>query len=85
MQPKFNADFYLYFPAESDAHAASTTLRDEGYEVDMRLGADDVNWLALATMKIAREELEKVDARMAEVARAFRGDYDGYEMDVEPS
>jgi hypothetical protein len=36
-------DFYLYFPTESDALAAGSELRARGYDVVVRLGADDRN------------------------------------------
>jgi hypothetical protein len=63
-----NASLYLYFPQRADAEEAAARLRDDGYDVTVRDGADDVNWLALASCDMAPENLDRVEQRMFALA-----------------
>lgn len=73
---------YLYFPTLVDAERAGEQLRDGGYRVEVREGADGESWLALA--KGARpktgEEMDRLRTQMESLAAQHRGDYDGWEV-----
>jgi hypothetical protein len=77
-----DVDFYLYFPQEDDAEKAAETLRVEGYAVVTRLGADETNWLALASRQVADTELGAAEERLEQLAASLGGEYDGYERPV---
>jgi hypothetical protein len=77
-----DVEFYLYFPQEDDAEKAAETLRAEGYAVVARLGADEKNWLALASQEVSDEGLGAAEERMEQLAGSFGGEYDGYERPV---
>ena len=76
------ASFYLYFPAEDDARAVGDRLSGEDYDVTVRLGADDVNWLVLAEKDIESTELGDFEQALGSVASEHGGEYDGHEIDV---
>lgn len=75
---------YLYFPSKTAAEEAAASLRSEQYEVDVRPGADDVNWLALISHSIvpSSDAINKARSRLEEMALAMGGEYDGWEMEV---
>jgi Regulator of ribonuclease activity B len=77
-----DVNFYLYFPAAETAEKAGEKLKAEGYSVEVRLGADDVNWLALANRSLTHEEFDAADERMTELAESLGGEYDGYDRGV---
>lgn len=78
--------YYLYFPVQTAAECAAEQLRDRGFHVEVRKGADGENWLALA--KGARpkteEEMDRLWNEMESLAAQYRGEYDGWEIAVEP-
>lgn len=75
---------YLYFPTLVAARRAARVLRGEGFEVNVRLGADDENWLALARHRIVLSEEVMTDlrARMEDLAGRGRGEYDGWQAEA---
>jgi hypothetical protein len=77
---------YLYFPKKSKAEKAAKRLRDLRYSVDVRMGADGENWLALATKGPlpAGEEMEGLRDKMEALAAELNGEYDGWEIALEP-
>lgn len=72
-------DFFLYFPDQNNAEQAGITLREDGYAVETRLGADNVNWLVKASREIGDEDLDAAEERMVELAGSLGGEFDGYE------
>ena len=74
--------FYLYFPSEDAAKSAAEKLRADGYEVETRLGADEENWLTLASRDMTDEEYSAADERMEELADSLGGEFDGAERAV---
>jgi len=74
--------FYLYFPEESTANRAADLLTREGFDTEVRLSADDVNWLTLGWKKIEPRQLEDTERWMEEFAQSLNGEYDGYEIKV---
>ena len=77
-------DYYFYFPSQAAAEKAAEALRAGGYEVKVRLGAYDVNWLALATNQIvvSAAMIARVRAGMESLANSLGGEYDGWETEV---
>jgi regulator of ribonuclease activity B len=72
---------YLYFPRAKEGKAVAAQLRQRGFTVEYRKGADGVNWLVLAEHSLSpgdeaglavREELERL-------AQQHSGEYDGSE------
>jgi hypothetical protein len=75
--------FYLYFPEERDARSAGARLEAAGYAVEVRPGADDGDWLALAERDLADDEsLDEVEEVLERLAAELGGEYDGHEVDV---
>lgn len=73
---------YLYFPREKHAKKAARRLQTVGYETKARLGADEVNWLVLATHSIIPTEQAILNLRsqLEKLAFELHGEYDGWEV-----
>lgn len=72
---------YLYFPTQEAGEEVARTLRERGFEVESRLGADDVNWLVLASHILeAPEALPTLRDELEALAERFSGEYDGWEL-----
>jgi len=71
----------LYLPTREAGEEVAATLRERGFEVVSRLGADDVNWLVLATHLLEDPEaLPTVRAELEQLAERYSGEYDGWEL-----
>lgn len=72
---------YLYFPREKHAKKAARRLQTARYETKVRLGADGVNWLVLATHSIVPTEQAMLNTRsqLEKLAFELQGEYDGWE------
>jgi Regulator of ribonuclease activity B len=77
-----NVSFYFYFPARASADELAMVLENEGFEVKVRMGADNVNWLTLATKEIGPSELDVLEERFEELAKSHGGEYDGNEIEL---
>lgn len=77
---------YLYFPQEHDAKNIARLLKERGFEVEERLGADGINWLVLAKSKIVptEEKIAELRSSLEGLATEYRGEYDGWEAQVQP-
>lgn len=75
---------YIYVPDRTKAEALATKLRQDGFEVEVRMGADDVNWLVLvhSTLMPGESEIDRVCDQLASFANGIGGEYDGWEADV---
>jgi hypothetical protein len=72
-------EHFLYFPRSSDAEMAAEQLRARGWPAKVDLGANDRDWLVLATQPArGDEDLEQLFPEMEELAAKFSGTYDGY-------
>lgn len=73
-------EHFFYFPRSSDAEMAAEQLRVRGWPTKVELGADDRDWLVLATQP-ARGDEDLIDTfpEMEDLATKFNGIYDGYE------
>jgi hypothetical protein len=74
---------YLYLPDKSTGKRVADVLRKQGFVVDDRLGADDVNWLVLAKSNAipASETIEEQGRFLRKIAEENGGEYDGWEAD----
>lgn len=72
-------EHFFYFPRSSDAEMAAEQLRARGWSTKVDLGADDRDWLVLATQPArGDEDLNDVFPEMEDLAAKFNGIYDGY-------
>jgi hypothetical protein len=78
---------YLYFPKKLDAEEAGRRLRERGFSVEVRKGADGDNWLALATHGTPKNagEIEELREEMEALAANLGGEYDGWELPISPN
>jgi regulator of ribonuclease activity B len=76
-------DHYLYFPKRSNAEHAAHPLRNKGWTVEVKKGADHQNWLALAKQPAPIEEdIEDIRDELERLAKEFDGEYDGWSAAV---
>lgn len=75
---------YLYFPSEAAAREAAATLEEEGYKTEVQPGADNKNWLTLATQDLAPtvQAIASTRSEMESLADSLGGEYDGWETEV---
>lgn len=75
---------YLYVPKRGAASALAAELEHSGFSVEVRLGADGVNWLVLALQEaLASEEaVASTRSRMELLVARYGGEYDGWEATV---
>ncbi len=72
---------YLYFPRAKEGKAVAALLRQRGFSVESRRGADGVNWLVLAEHSLSPEDEAGLAVReeLERLAEQHSGEYDGYE------
>ncbi len=72
---------YLYFPERETGEAVAAELRRRGFDVRSRMGADEVNWLVLASHVLeSPEQLPAVRSELEHLAERHAGEYDGWEL-----
>jgi Regulator of ribonuclease activity B len=79
---------YIYVPVRESAALIARELRQRGFQTEERLGADNVNWLVLATHQIVVSEATMAATRRemeALVEQSGGGEYDGWEASVRPA
>ena len=77
---------YLYFPTKKAATDVATILRGQGFRTEDRLGAEGTDWLVLAShdMVPSSEDFGSIRELMEDLACKKDGDYDGWEIEVQP-
>jgi hypothetical protein len=72
---------YLYFPRAKEGKAVAALLRQRGFTVEYRKGADGVNWLVLAEHTLSPEDEAGLAVReeLERLAQQYSGEYDGSE------
>ena len=77
---------YLYFPTKEAAREVSAKLRDQGFSIEQRLGADGENWLLLARQDMvpSEEKIAAIRKMMEDLSESFGGEYDGWEAELRP-
>jgi hypothetical protein len=79
---------YIYMPVRESAARLARELRQRGFQIEERLGADNMNWLVLATNQIVVSEANMSSIRRdmeALVEQNGGGEYDGWEASVRPA
>ena len=73
-------EFFLYFPTQAVADKAALTIRNAGFEVDVRKAAQGDHWLCFATKTMVPElaDLQKIRSDFVSLAAAMNGEYDGW-------
>ena len=72
--------YFLYIPERKKAEALAARLRGEGFEVETRRGADEINWLVLVNHPSLEEDtIDRLEEQFTRYAEAIGGEYDGYE------
>ena len=77
-------DFYLYFSTKDIASEVARQLSAEGFATEVRLGADEKNWLCLATKRMIPDEsaLNSLGTSFENLAESYQGEFDGWESEV---
>jgi regulator of ribonuclease activity B len=70
-----SVNHYFYFPERSNADAVALRLGSQGWNVEVRKGADRKKWLLLARQPLG--ENQKDTAELEQLAAQFQGEYDG--------
>ncbi len=75
---------YLYFPRGEDATKVGASLREQGFRVEERRGADGINWLVLGRHEVvpSLDVIAATRKSMELIVAAFAGEYDGWEADL---
>jgi regulator of RNase E activity RraB len=75
---------YLYFASSDVGEAVAAQLRERGFTVESRPGADGVHWLVLAShfIRPEREAVETARMSLEQLAREHAGEYDGWEASL---
>lgn len=74
--------YYLYFPSQASADAATASLRALGMTVEVRPSAsDDGTWLCMGreTAILTSKHLEERSEHLSNLASRLRGEFDGWE------
>lgn len=76
---------YLNFKQHDKATSAAAKLKHDAFQVDVQQDSEGVKWLVTATVeliptKVSFDELRKM---MKEIAKTYRGKYDGWKPDNE--
>jgi Regulator of ribonuclease activity B len=72
---------FIYVPDRTNADALAAKLGLDGFEVESRMGADNVNWLILVHHELGPDEgaIEVLREQLTGLAEALGGEYDGWE------
>jgi hypothetical protein len=73
-------EFFLYFPAQTVAEKASVTIRQAGFDVEVKKAAKGESWLCFATKTMipALPDLQRIRQNFITLAGSMNGEYDGW-------
>ena len=72
-------DHYLYFPERHNADRAAEQLRFKGWQVEVKMGADEKNWLVLGKQPAPiSNDIGDIRDELEDLADEFHGEYDGW-------
>ena len=79
-------DFYFYHDEQQGAQQLCAALQDLGFEVSVRTGAIEGEWLCLASQSMvpSNDRLTKLNSVFNELVDQYGGEYDGWETVVIP-
>jgi hypothetical protein len=69
--------FAIAFPSRANAIKAASLLEREGFKTWLENGATDSSWLVAGVSYDGTIDLDRVEARVLEIAEALDGDYLG--------
>jgi hypothetical protein len=77
-------DFYFYFPDREAADSAGKTAQAAGYDVVVRRAATGDDWLCLVSRRFVPSTAPwpAVEKFCRDLARAGKGEFDGWEAEV---
>jgi len=77
-------DSYLYFSVRGDAELAGAELRAKGFHVVIERSAVGTDWLCRVSKSMIpkQEALGHLRTFLMDLARSFRGVYDGWETQI---
>ena len=78
-------EFYVYFPTEKDAQAASHLITQKGFRIHILADPSGNRWLCLALKEMvpALETIVGYKAQFNELAKTYGGKCDGWGTQVE--
>ena len=73
-------EFFLYFKSQASAEAVAPTIKNSGFNVEVRQAAQGTDWLCLATKTMIPElaTLQKIRRDFTAITDANGGEYDGW-------
>ena len=79
-------DFYLYHDKESGARQICGALNAQGFQVEVREGAVQGEWLCLASLSFVPsiQKLSDLKSTFEDLISIYGGEYDGWETVVIP-
>ncbi len=79
-------DFYLYHPDQSGAEQICVQLRAQGFQIAVKEGTVEVEWLCLASLSFipSIEKLSEFQGLFDDLISQYGGEYDGWETVVIP-
>jgi hypothetical protein len=82
---EYQVHYYLYFPDRPLGEKVASDLRTQGYVVEDRLGADEVNWLVLVKSNAVPTSaiIDEHGKFFKQIAEENNGEYDGWEANIE--
>jgi regulator of RNase E activity RraB len=77
-------EFFLYFPTQAVADKAALTIRNAGFEVEVRKAAQGDHWLCFTTKTMVPElsDLQKIRSEFVSLVASMNGEYDGWGTQV---
>lgn len=77
---------FLYFHTEANARQVQQRLSASGFRIEVRPAAQGADWLVLLSNRWTTEEsLSRTRKELENLAAQFNGEYDGWELEVEPA
>jgi hypothetical protein len=79
-------EFFLYFPTRAIAEQAAGQIREGGFQVHVRPGSTDKDWLCFATKEMLPDllTLQKTRTEFATLSKSLGGEYDGWGTPIVP-
>jgi hypothetical protein len=79
------ARHFLYFHTEANARQVQQRLSASGFRIEVRRAAQGADWLVLVSSSWTTEEsLSQTRNELENLAVQFGGEYDGWELEVDP-
>src|SRR5438128_9925176 len=73
-------EFFLYFPNQSVAEKAGFSIREAGFDIEVKKASKGESWLCFATkcMVPALPDLQTIRQNFTRLADSLNGEYDGW-------